>query len=69
MTEPQSDLLNPFKRISLLRGEIRFEHQLIANRLSALLTVQPFLLAAFAIAATGEARHHQHFGWFSVNVR
>jgi hypothetical protein len=57
-----------FERIRLLREEIRFEHQLIANRLSALLTVQPFLLAAFAFAATGEPRHHEHFIWFSYGV-
>jgi hypothetical protein len=52
----------------LLREEIRFEHQLIANRLSALLMVQPFLLAAFAVAAAGESQHRQHFIRFSYGI-
>ena len=60
MSEGQQPPLDPLKLVGLLRKEIQFEHQLIANRLSALM-VQPFLLAAFAVAAAGEAQHHQHF--------
>jgi hypothetical protein len=33
--------------------------------LAALLMVQPFLMAAFAVATAGEAQHRQHFHWFS----
>jgi hypothetical protein len=61
MSEGQQPPLDPLRLVGLLRKEIQFEHQLIANRLSALLRVQPFLLAAFAVAAAGEAQHHQHF--------
>jgi hypothetical protein len=68
MSQGQPALADSLKYIRLLREEIRFEHQLIANRLSALLTVQPFLLSSFAIAATGEARHHLHFIWFSYGI-
>jgi hypothetical protein len=60
--------LDPLKQVSLLREEIRFEHTLIANRLAALLTVQPFLLAAFAIAAASKAQFQQHLNWFSYGI-
>src|SRR5215831_18679104 len=68
MSEEQQPPMYQLKQIGLLREEIRFEHQLIANRLSALLMVQPFLLAAFAVAAAGEAQHRQHFLWFSYGI-
>lgn len=68
MNKGQCEPIEPVKHIGLLREEIRFEHQLIANRLSALVTVQPFLLAAFAIAATREAPHRQHVVWFSYGI-
>ena len=68
MSEGQQPRVDPLTQIGLLREEIRFEHQLIANRLSALLMVQPFLLAAFAVAAAGEALHRQHFIWFSYGI-
>jgi hypothetical protein len=59
--------MDPWRHIRLLRDEIQFEHQLIANRLSVLVTVQPFLLAAFAIAATRETPHRQLL-WFSYGL-
>jgi hypothetical protein len=68
MSEEQPAPVDPLKQISMLREEIRFEHGLIANRLSAMLTVQPFLLAAFAVAATVEAQHRQRFIWFSYGI-
>jgi len=68
MSEGQQPPVDPLRHIGLLREEIRFEHQLIANRLQALLMVQPFLLAAFAVAAAGEAQHRQHFLWFSYGI-
>jgi hypothetical protein len=68
MSSRQLEPMDPMRHIGLLREEIRFEHQLIANRLSALVTVQPFLLAAFAIAATREAPHRQHVLWFSYGL-
>ena len=68
MSEGQPSQLEPLTHVGLLREEIRFEHKLIANRLSALLTVQPFLLAAFAVAAAEETEHRQHFAWFSYGI-
>lgn len=60
--------VDPLRHIGLLREEIRFEHQLIANRLSTLLTAQPFLLTAFAVAALPEVRRHQPFVWFAYAI-
>jgi hypothetical protein len=68
MSEGQQPLPEPFDRIKLLREEIRFEHQLIANRLSMLLTAQPFLLTAFAVAAAGDPQRRKHFSWFSYGI-
>jgi hypothetical protein len=52
----------------LLREEIRFEHQLIANRLSALLTAQSFLLTTFAVATRREAPPYPEFVWFWYGI-
>jgi hypothetical protein len=60
--------LSPLKHVELLRDEIRFEHTLIANRLSVLLTGQAFLMAAFAVAASGNEEHREHFLWFAYGV-
>src|SRR5947209_19242411 len=68
MSKGQPPPVDPMSHVKLLREEIRFEHQLIANRLVVLLTGQPFLLAAFAVAARVEAPHRQHFMWFSYGI-
>jgi hypothetical protein len=68
MSGGQPPPVDPLRHIGLLREEIRFEHQLIANRLSTLLTAQPFLLTAFAVAALPEVRRHQPFVWFAYGI-
>ncbi len=49
------------ERLTLLREEIHFEHQLISNRMNWYLTSQSFLMTAFAIA--GGAGHP--YGWLT----
>jgi hypothetical protein len=68
MNEGQQPAMDPTSQVKLLREEIRFEHKLIANRLTVLLTGQPFLLTAFAIAARVEEPHRRHFLWFSYGI-
>jgi hypothetical protein len=53
------------ERIALLRKEITFEHTLLSSRLSAFLTFQSFLFAAYAISGAVEHQQHRAFGLFS----
>src|SRR5262245_55792974 len=50
------------ERLTLLREEIHFEHQLISNRMNWYLTSQSFLMTAFAIAG---GRDHP-YGWLTA---
>jgi hypothetical protein len=45
-----------FERMKFVRDEIRFEHTVLGNRISAYLASQAFLMTAFAISARAEPR-------------
>jgi hypothetical protein len=57
--QPRQTTDEILKFIGMLRDEIRFEHQLIANRLSASLTVQPLLVGASTVEALLARNRHQ----------
>lgn len=60
-----------FDRIKFIREEIRFEHSVLGNRISAYLAAQAFLMTAFAISS-----HHEHrrlldmtlFSYFGLSI-
>ncbi len=65
-TEPQAQSEpSLFDQMKFVREEIRFEHTVLGNRMSAYLASQSFLMTVFAISARLEHREHLDLLLFS----